>query len=300
MTTDDEFITKDNFETTSFFSSFEDKYIIFDNLEKKTEPIIHQHNEVYNSLYVYVIVVLNGTLNININSTELQIHSNEYLTIMPCTRFCVKDSRCMYFAYATQAYLTNTIYRQIGMKRDLYTHCFTFHHHRFSHEQTQRFKSVYLMAKREHKRPNFTMKEHAIRALLVAYYSQLHTFLENNQEINHYKNTRQEQIFKQFLNLLDTNYTHNRTVSFYAKELNITPKYLSSTTIAFTGISASKIIDDFVVFQIKQQLYTNTKSVKEISKNLNFQSQSFFGRYFKRITTMSPREYINKYSIKSI
>ena len=300
MITDGEFINKDNFDTTSYFSSFEDKYIIFDNLEKKTEPIIPHRNEVYNSLYVYVIVVLNGTLNINVNSTELQIHSNEYLTIMPCTKFRVKESRCTYFAYATQAYLTNTIYNQIGMLRDLYTHCFTFHHHRFNHEQTQRFKSVYLMAQREHERMNFTMKEPAIRATHMAYYSQLHCFLENNQEINHYKNTRQEQIFKEFLNLLDINYTHDRAVNFYAKKMNITPKYLSSTTIAFTGISASKIIDDFVVFQIKQQLYTNTKNVKEISKNLNFQSQSFFGRYFKRITGMSPREYINKYSITAI
>lgn len=299
MITDGEFINKDNFDTTSYFSSFEDKYIIFDNLEKKTEPIIPHRNEVYNSLYVYVIVVLNGTLNINVNSTELQIHSNEYLTIMPCTKFRVKESRCTYFAYATQAYLTNTIYNQIGMLRDLYTHCFTFHHHRFSNEQIQRFKSVYLMAKREHGRNDFIMKEYAIRAIHVAYYSQLHTFLENNQEINHYKNTRQEQIFKDFLILLDNNYQNNRAVNFYAQKLNITPKYLSSTTISFTGISASKIIDDFVVFQIKQQLYNNIKSVKEISKSLNFQSQSFFGRYFKRITGMSPREYINKYSIKA-
>ena len=39
MITDGEFINKDNFDTTSYFSSFEDKYIIFDNLEKKTETI---------------------------------------------------------------------------------------------------------------------------------------------------------------------------------------------------------------------------------------------------------------------
>ena len=115
------------------------------------------------------------------------------------------------------------------------------------------------------------------------------------EEIKHYKDTKQEFIFKKFLDLLDSNYTTSRSVNFYAEKLGITPKYLSSTTIAFTGISASRIIDNFVVFQIKLQLFSNIKSVKEISKNLNFQSQSFFGRYFKRITGMSPREYICKY-----
>jgi AraC-like DNA-binding protein len=122
--------------------------------------------------------------------------------------------------------------------------------------------------------------------------------LEDNKEINHYKNTRQEQIFKKFLDMLDVNYANQRSVNYYANSLNITPKYLSSTTMAFTGLPASKIIDNFVVFQIKQQLYINKKSVKTISKELNFQSQSFFGRYFKRITGYSPREYINTHSTK--
>ena len=300
MIKDDDLIRKDDFDTTSYFSSFENKYIIFDNLDKKNDPIINPTKEIYNNLYVYVVIVLNGTLNISVNSVDLQIRSNEYLTIMPCTKFSVKESRCLYFAYATKAHLTNAIYSQIGMTRDLYTHCFTFHHHRFTHEQILKFKSVYLMAKREHNREDFFMKEYAIRAMILAYYSQLHKFLENNKEISHYKNSRQEQIFKKFLDLLDEHYMNSRAVNFYADKLGITPKYLSSTTITFTGISASKIIDDFVVFQIKQHLYINTKSVKEISKLLNFQSQSFFGRYFKRITGMSPREYINKYSIRFV
>ena len=133
--------------------------------------------------------------------------------------------------------------------RDLYTHCFTFHHHHFTHEQILRLKSVYLKTKREHQCTDTYMKENALRAMMMAYYSQLHTFLENNEEIKHYKDTKQEFIFKKFLDLLDSNYTTSRSVNFYAEKLGITPKYLSSTTIAFTGISASRIIDNFVVFQ---------------------------------------------------
>jgi AraC-like DNA-binding protein len=298
MVKDVELIGNEEYSRASYLSSFEDKYFIFDNLNQKSEPIIKQRDDYYNNLYVTVIVVLNGALNITVNSNDIHIHSNEYLTIMPCSKFRINESKCIFFAYCTQAYLINSIYSQMGIKRDWHVHCFTFHHHKLGHEQIQRLKSVYLRAKKEHNRPNHKLKEFAIRSSLMAYYSQILTFIEENNEIKYNKNTRQEEFFKDFLYLLDINYATNRSVNFYAEKLHISPKYLSSITISHTGISASKIIEDYVVFQIKQQLYTNTKSIKEISKELNFQSQSFFGRYFKRVTGMSPREYTNKYAIK--
>ncbi len=293
-------LKKEDFDTATYFSSFEGKYIIFDNLSTKTDPHILPREKFTNSIYVYVIVVVQGTLNIRVNSTDLKIHSNEYLTIMPCTTYQLQDSHCLYFVYATQSYLINALYHQMGMPRDINTHCFTFHHHHFSHEQATILKNVYNRVKREHNRKNFFMKEFAIRAMMMTYYSQLYTFLADNPEINYSKDTRQEKLFKEFLDILDVNYTKERSVNFYANSLKITPKYLSATTTAMAGISASRIIDDYVSFQIKQKLYTNSQSIKEISQELNFQSQSFFGRYFKRITGMSPREYITKYSVKLV
>lgn len=297
---DSEHINIEDLGNTAYYSSYKDKYIIFDNLSTKKEPIVNESQIINNDIYVYVIIVVNGTLNISINSTDLQIHSNDYLTIMPCTKFQIKSSRCLYFAYATQAYLVNAIYKRIGMKRDYYTHCFTFHHHHFAPEQIDKFKSIYLTGKREHDKENGSMKELAIRATRITYYSHILTILDSCPEISHVKDTKKEQLFKNFLDLLDKHYLNNRSVNFYAKQLNITPKYLSSTTTSIAGLSASRIIDSYVVFQIKLELYINTRSVKEISKSFNFQSQSFFGRYFKRVTGMSPREYINKYSIKLV
>ncbi len=294
-----DFLKKEDFDTATYFSSFQGKYIIFDNLTVKTDPFIKAREIFKNNIYVYVIGVIQGTLNIKVNSTNLKIHANEYLSIMPCTTYQLQDSRCLYFVYATQVHIINSIYTMVGRKRDLYTHCFSFHHHRLTEEESTRLKDSYLKVKREHERKDFFMKEFAIRAMLLTYYSKLFTILETNKEINYKKDTRQENLFHDFLHLLDENYTHERSVNYYAQKLHISPKYLSATTTAITGTSASRIIDDYVSLQIKQLLYTNTKSVKDISEELNFQSQSFFGRYFKRITGMSPREYITKYSLEA-
>ena len=43
----------------------------------------------------------------------------------------------------------------------------------------------------------------------------------------------------------------------------------------------------------KSQLKSTNRSVQEISDSLNFANMSFFGKYFKRYTGMSPLEYRN-------
>jgi len=44
----------------------------------------------------------------------------------------------------------------------------------------------------------------------------------------------------------------------------------------------------------KALLKSTNKTVEQISDELNFPSQSFFGKYFKRVTGMSPKEYKGK------
>jgi AraC-like DNA-binding protein len=158
--------------------------------------------------------------------------------------------------------------------------------------------SYYELLKRmvTHNLPNsLEAARHLTLALFYAY-----TGLKHQKHIASTKRERKDEIYDQFIELVREYYKSEREIGFYAEKMYITPKYLSSTTTSLSGMSASKIIDSYVVFQIKLELYMNTRSVKDISKSLNFQSQSFFGRYFKRVTGMSPREYINKYSIKLV
>ena len=58
-----------------------------------------------------------------------------------------------------------------------------------------------------------------------------------------------------------------------------------------SGRSVREWIEEYVVTEAKAQLRSTTKSIKEISDDLNFPSQTFFGKYFKRITGTSPKKY---------
>ena len=111
--------------------------------------------------------------------------------------------------------------------------------------------------------------------------------------------TRQDEIFKSFVSLVHEHCTSQREVSFYADKLCISTKYLTGICKAVTGDSAKKIIDDFAILEIKVLLQSTELTVQEIADRLHFPDQSYLGRYFKRHEGMSPKEYQNKYSMKT-
>ena len=76
-----------------------------------------------------------------------------------------------------------------------------------------------------------------------------------------------------------------------ARQLCITPKYLTTLIKRISGKSASEWIDSFVILEAKTLLKYSDMSVQEIAYALNFPNQSFFGSYFKRNTGMSPSHY---------
>jgi AraC-like DNA-binding protein len=82
-----------------------------------------------------------------------------------------------------------------------------------------------------------------------------------------------------------------RELKFYADRLNLTPMHLSKVVKAASHKSANEWINDHVILEAKALLKSTSMTIQQISEELHFPSQSFFGKYFKRCTGISPREY---------
>lgn len=292
-------ITKEQAQN-AFFSSYEGKYTIMDNLDEKGDPVIHARNEIYNSEYVYVTVVLRGTLHMIVSGTRIELKANDSLTVTPCMSVTIEESRCIYFTFLTSSYLMLDMYKRTNVINKMHYHAFKFLHIRLDANKIAILLECYKRIKREHQQPDYPMKEVVLRAYQSAYLAKFFSLLEGTERINYVTNSRQYAFFNEFLSLLNQQHKAERAVQYYAKQLNITPKYLSSIVHKFTGMTASQAIDQYVVFAIKQTLYSNEYNIKKVSEEYNFQSQSFFGRYFKRITGLSPNAYLKKNNIKSI
>ena len=102
---------------------------------------------------------------------------------------------------------------------------------------------------------------------------------------------RREEYFFRFIDLLAKHYKSSRRIDFYAERLCLTPKYLTTLVRAATGKSAKKWIDDFIISDAMFLLRHSDMSVQQIATDLNFPSQSFFGKFFKDHTGYSPSNF---------
>lgn len=102
---------------------------------------------------------------------------------------------------------------------------------------------------------------------------------------------RSKMILEDFLLLVRDYHTKERSLSFYADKLFLTPKYLSKLIKSVSGKSAHEWIDSFVILEAKNLLKYSDMSIKSIVYELNFPNQTTFYRFFKAKTGMTPSEY---------
>lgn len=103
--------------------------------------------------------------------------------------------------------------------------------------------------------------------------------------------TSRENLFKRFMDLIESTYPRPRSVSYYAERLHVTPKYFSSVCKQVGGKKATEIIDQYVLKDIAYLMNHTQKSIKEIACELDFSNLSFFGKYVKKHFGVSPKVY---------
>lgn len=103
--------------------------------------------------------------------------------------------------------------------------------------------------------------------------------------------TSAEVLTMKFLQEVKEHFRAERQLGFYAERLCITPRYLSRVVRETTGASAAEWIERYVVLEARALLKSTTMTIQQVSDALNFPSQTFFGKYFKRRLGISPKEY---------
>ena len=164
-----------------------------------------------------------------------------------------------------------------------------------THAESQSLRSFISMVEQELKGSETDFSSVIIGGLIAATIYKvgdiLTHYLTEHPEVDSPIHNRAEEYFRQFTELLGEHYKHERSVGFYARQLCITPKYLTTLIKRISGKSVSEWIDNYVILEAKTLLKYSNMSVQEIAYYLNFPNQSFFGSYFKRNAGMSPSQY---------
>lgn len=134
------------------------------------------------------------------------------------------------------------------------------------------------------------MVQNLVRAML---YKLIEIYDTSDRMVS--KRSRNEDIFFRFVQCVESDYKVSRSVQYYAEQLCITPKHLTTVVKAVSKLTAGDWITNYVVLSAKVLLRSSDKSIQEVALELNFPNQSFFGKYFKKHTGMSPQAYRKQY-----
>ena len=128
----------------------------------------------------------------------------------------------------------------------------------------------------------------ALVAALMHHYDQLF-----NQQIDQLANSRsrEQTIFDRFLQLVTQHCTEHHQIGYYADRMCLTERYLSTVVRQTSGTTAKDWIDRALIIRIKIELRHTEKSAAQIAEEMHFANPSFFSKYFRRLTGMTPGEY---------
>ena len=118
---------------------------------------------------------------------------------------------------------------------------------------------------------------------------------DDDQSADQTPNFHKKRLIDKFMRLLEQSDGRIRRVDVFASQLNITPRYLSAILKEVMNRRPSVYIQLFTLKAIEHRLRFTEMTMQEIAYDLRFPNASFFGKYFKEHTGMTPLEYRMKY-----
>ena len=154
------------------------------------------------------------------------------------------------------------------------------------------YVDLFLMIKKTIEQKTNKGKEKLLKILFNLLIEKIANTNSYQNRVNNKIDSRMDEIVARFAILLETYLNQSRDVSFYADKLCISTNYLYKVTKKVVNVSPKDFINNRVIVQAKYLLDTKKeKNVQEIAIELGVQSQSFFGKFFKQQTGMSPSDY---------
>lgn len=240
---------------------------------------------------VAFFICIRGTAKIRINFRDYEVDPNTVLTILPNHIFEAIEVSDDFFNvmlifsidFLSDMPIQLDIVKQIGASPYL----------KVNNEDKRIFLEIHNLIVRLYEQKQHPLREDIAKSMLYTLILQLKAVMNTQAESDPKtdSNTRQVQLTEQFMKLLSNNFKTNRTPAFYADKLCVSTKYLSQVVRETTNESVFAWLNKATVIGIKNMLRTTDLSIAQISDELNFPNPSFFGRYFKRHTGMTPGEY---------
>lgn len=230
-----------------------------------------------------------GTLRLRINLRELEFKAGDFLVVSPGTVFeflyvsSDLDLAMLAFSNSLMESWQKEELLQVYLQGRLFLHL------SLTEQESRRMEQIFaLLWEVVHDRP---FPKESVQSLISLVFHQTDSFRGRGLEADKQKRTRQEEVFNRFLELVNKYAIHERNCTFYADRLCLTSRYLSTLVRQASGRTVMNWVNEAVVQEAKLMLRHTDKLVYQIADELNFPNASFFCKYFRRMTGMTPNDY---------
>lgn len=238
--------------------------------------------------HAIISICLRGSATIKVNLEEFEMTAPAMLTLMPghiIEAHNLSDDFKIYSMAFSRRFID--IVNIPGWQQQ-YMSMYNNPHIPLSEQSLRGMCTFYTMMHHLASDTNNPFRIQALENLIrLFYYGGIH-YLPNRKDDSQ---TSKNSTVDRFMELVQEHYREERLIGFYADKLCITAKYLSKLVKENTGISAGDWIERHVILEARAMLQSSDMTIQQIATSLNFPNQSFFGKYFKRATGISPKQY---------
>lgn len=135
------------------------------------------------------------------------------------------------------------------------------------------------------------LSEEMVRDMVLLLFHQVECYRKRYLAVETQERSRREEVLSRFIDLVNEHAVTERKVAFYADRLCLTPHYLCTIIRKAGDLTVMDWINRAVVQEAKILLRHSDMQISQIADRLNFANASFFCKYFRRLTGMSPGEY---------
>lgn len=276
-----------------------DQYMLFDNLDEQGTTNLQKTTDPVQIQDLLSIHVVRGKLEMEVNHETVTLSERQILSIMPGSIFRLTQNSpdLIYFGFAIHIERLTKMLKSLHIETSLSERSQCYYKHQGNVQTLSDSLKIYRLIKEELSLPAYPTQPLVIQRYCEILTLKDYKLYEDSERAIATPNNRQEELFRLFLQLLEENYVRERNTGFYASQLCISPKYLSSIIKEQSGKTCAEWIDEYISFNAKTLLKDSTLSIKQISDRLGFPSQSIFGRFFKKINGVSPKEFRNRQDV---
>lgn len=251
--------------------------------------------------YYALCICTSGEINIEIDRQKYKVDAHSFLMAAPSTivKFVkTSDDFTMKLLFFDKNFLIKNISNPFIIEK-----INIFSKGSYSIVKTSAKNSSVLqnllddLDKKSKKQGKFT--EEIIRTIIFHLLLETAEIIEQQNSTNPVKEEGKKDLYLKFSKLIRENITRERTVQFYADQLHVSNKYLIEIIKKASGKTPHEVIDEALLKEAYVMLGNPDLTISEIAFELQFNSASAFGRFFKKHTALSPSEYRMKENIQS-